>query len=103
MQSTHCLLKSVGIAEFDKQHLRLGSYAVEFQQIVEDLSRREPTQNDWRHLDGLFARIKRFVDVHFRKEKGMMLKYNYPDYPSHKKMHDNFTQEMQKIQSHINN
>ncbi len=102
-QSTHCLLKSVGIAEFDKQHLRLGSYAVEFHQIEEELSGRDPTQDDWKHIDGLFCRTKRCIALHFSEEEAMMLKHNYPSYSPHKRMHDDFLQKMQKIQSQINN
>ena len=34
--SSHCLLKEVGIGEINKQHLRLASYAVEFSLIVDE-------------------------------------------------------------------
>ena len=102
-ESPRCLLSDVGIALLNKQHLRLASYAVEFQQIVEELSERAPTHDDWKHIDALFSRISRFVAEHFRDEENLMLAHNYPDYPSHKKMHDKFIAEMARIQSTINN
>ena len=101
--SSHCLLKEVGIAEINKQHLRLASYAVEFSLIVDELSTREPTNQDWRRIDALFSKIMRFVATHFSQEEELMRKYDYPDYAAHKKLHDKFTAQMIRMQGEINN
>lgn len=101
--SSHCLLKEVGIAEINKQHLRLASYAVQFGQIVDELSSREPTNQDWRQIDALFSKIMRYVSTHFDEEEALMREHGYPDYAAHKKLHDKFSAEMIKIQSQINN
>ena len=101
--SSHCLLKEVGIAEINKQHLRLASYAVEFSLIVDELSTREPTIQDWRRIDALFSKILRFVATHFSQEEELMRRYDYPDYEAHKKLHDKFSEEMKKMQGEINN
>lgn len=101
--SEHCLLKNVGVMSFNKQHLRLASYAVEFNQIVEQLADREPTPADWKHIDALFSRISLFVATHFREEEELMERYGYPEYPGHKNQHDKFVEELAKIQSQINN
>ena len=101
--SVHCLLKDVGVAAMNTQHLRLASYAVEFSQIVEELAKREPTANDWKHIDALFGRVSRFVATHFREEEEMMIAQSYPDYTNHKRLHDKFVGELSKIQSQINN
>jgi len=101
--SSHCLLKEVGIAEINKQHLRLASYAVEFSIIVDELSTREPTNQDWRRIDALFTKIMRFVATHFEEEEALMQEHGYPDFPAHKKLHDKFTAEMVKMQGEINN
>lgn len=101
--SSHCLLKEVGIAEINKQHLRLASYAVQFGQIVDELSTREPTNQDWRQIDALFTKIMRFVATHFEEEEALMQEHGYPGYPAHKKLHDKFTAEMVKMQGQINN
>ena len=101
--SSHCLLKEVGIAEINKQHLRLASYAVQFGQIVEELSTREPTNQDWRQIDALFTKIMRYVATHFEEEEDLMHEHGYPEFPAHKKLHDKFTAEMLKLQGEINN
>ncbi|MGB5474643.1 MAG: bacteriohemerythrin [Gammaproteobacteria bacterium] len=101
--SSHCLLKEVGIAEINKQHLRLASYAVEFSMIVDELSGREVTNQDWRRIDALFSKIMRYVATHFTEEEALMREYGYPDYAAHKKLHDKFSAEMIKLQADINN
>ena len=100
---SHCLLKDVGVAEFNKQHLMLASYTVEFHKIVIELSTREPTIEDWRHIDALFSRINRFIATHFREEEELLQKHNYPDFANHKVLHEKFSNEITKIQSQINN
>lgn len=102
-QSEHCLLKNVGVMSLNKQHLRLASYAVEFNQIVEQLAEREPRAEDWKHIDALFSRISLYVATHFREEEELMEKFGYPEYQGHKSQHDKFVQELGQIQSQINN
>ncbi len=101
--SSHCLLKEVGLAQLNKQHLRLASYAVEFSQIIEELSSREPSTADWRRIDALFSKIMRFVATHFAEEEALMVEHGYPGYEAHKKLHDKFTGDMIKMQGEINN
>jgi len=97
------MLSDVGVAALNKQHLRLASYAVEFQQIVEELAEREPSNADWKRIDALFSRVSRFIAVHFREEEELMLTHQYPGYAAHKRLHDKFVDEIAKIQSQINN
>lgn len=102
-QSEHCLLKNVGVASFNKQHLRLASYAVEFNQIAEQLKDRAPRPEEWKQIDALFSRISIFVATHFREEEDMMETHAYPGFPEHKRQHDRFVEELARIQSQINN
>ncbi len=98
----HCLVREVGVSQFNKAHLKLASNAVEFHQIVEELSEREPTPEDWKHIDAVFSRIMRIVTSHFEEEEAVMREHNYPDYENHKKKHDNFVEELLKIKMQIN-
>jgi len=100
--SSPCLLKNVGVSEFNKQHLRLASYAVEFNQLVEELADRDLDVNDWKRVDALFSRVTLFVATHFREEEEIMRKYEYPGYPGHKAQHDKFVENLTIIQSQIN-
>lgn len=99
----HCLLKDVGVNSINRQHLRLASYAVEFNQIIENLEGREPEEQEWRRIDSLFAKVTRYVESHFREEEQLMIENGYPDYESHKALHDNFVAGLIKVQSSINN
>ncbi len=103
LKSEHCLLKNVGVTKFNKQHLRLASYAVEFNEIVERLSTHDPDNREWKQIDALFSRISLFVATHFREEEEMMQAHNYPKYSEHKQLHEKFSKEMARIQSQINN
>ncbi|MFC1664208.1 bacteriohemerythrin [Pseudomonadota bacterium] len=100
---SHCLLKDVGVNSINRQHLRLASYAVEFNQIVEALSKKEPTNNDWHRIDALFTRVTRYVETHFREEEELLQKHGYPDFEAHKRLHVKFVDDLIKVQSKINN
>jgi hemerythrin len=100
--SSPCLLKNVGVSEFNKQHLRLASYAVEFNLVAEELADRVPDASDWKRVDALFSRVSLFVATHFREEEEIMRKFEYPGYPGHKVQHDKFVNDLAKIQSQIN-
>ncbi len=102
-EDAHCLLKDVGVNRINRQHLRLASYAVEFNQLVDELREREPGSEDWRRIDALFSRVLRFVETHFREEEALMREQGYPDYGAHKKQHEKFERELAGIQSKINN
>jgi len=96
-------MQDVGISLLNKQHLRLASYAMELNQLVEELATRDISQKDWRHIDALFSRITLFVAQHFRDEEEMMEKHNYPRFEHHKELHGKFTGELAGVQSQINN
>ncbi len=103
-QDAHCLLRDVGINSINRQHLRLASYAVEFNNILADLAQKlRPTNEDWRHIDSLFARVSRFVESHFREEEELMVEHGYPDYQAHKQLHVGFVNDLIDVQSKINN
>jgi hemerythrin-like metal-binding protein len=100
---THTLLKDVGVNSINRQHLRLASYAVEFNQIVEELSGKTPTQRDWQRIDSLFSKVTRYVQTHFREEEELMKEHGYPHFETHKHLHDKFVEDLIKVQSKINN
>ncbi len=102
-QSAHCLVSDVGISTLNSQHLRLASYAMEFNQLVEELTTREINQKDWKHVDALFSRIMLFVAAHFRDEEQMMQEQGFPGFQQHQKLHNKFVDEMADVQSKINN
>lgn len=98
-----CMLRDVGIESLNQQHLKLAQYANELQGIVEDLTTREPTHDDWKRIDALFSRITLYVATHFREEEELMRLHGYPDYGPHKKLHDEFEIELLDVQRKVNN
>ena len=102
-QSAHCLVTDVGVNELNQQHLRLASYAVELNQIVEEITTRDRTEADWRDVDALFSRICLCVSAHFRSEEELMEKHGYPGYADHKSLHNQFSHNLEEVQSKINN
>ena len=102
-RDVHCLLKDVGVNKINRQHLRLASYAVEFNQIVGELSDSDPTDRHWRRIDSLFSRVMTYVETHFREEEQLMREHGYPDYERHKRVHDRFVEDLIKVKSQINN
>jgi len=102
-QSSHCLMTDVGVSNLNSQHLRLASYAMEFNQLVEELTTREINQKDWKQIDALFSRIMLFVAAHFKDEEEMMQNHGFPGFARHQKLHNKFTAEMGTVQSQINN
>ncbi|MDZ7751024.1 MAG: bacteriohemerythrin [Gammaproteobacteria bacterium] len=102
VEGAHCLLKDVGVNAINRQHLRLASYAVEFNQIVDELSGREPTNEDWRRFDALFSKVRRYVQTHFQEEEALMQAHGYPDFAAHKRLHDDFVKQLIDVQSKIN-
>ena len=96
-------MSDVGISALNKQHLRLASYAMEFNQLVEELATRDMDKKDWKHVDALFSRIMLFVATHFRDEEDMMQEHGFPGLKHHQKLHNKYIDEMAKVQSQINN
>jgi hemerythrin len=41
--------------------------------------------------------LESYVVEHFRAEEGIQLKYDYPEYPGHKAMHERFIEDVQKL------
>ncbi|MBF0370214.1 MAG: hemerythrin family protein [Magnetococcales bacterium] len=96
-----CLLKDVGVAEFNKQHLRLASYVVEYAQVVEKLDGGAPEVADWRHLQALVGRMKRFVVEHFDHEEKMLTEHGYPGLEGQKKEHGKFKKQLASFAADI--
>ncbi|MBF0455061.1 MAG: hemerythrin family protein [Magnetococcales bacterium] len=102
-QASTCLLQDVGVMRFNKEHMRLASYAAEFQELVDELRERPPETKDWQHIDALFSRILRVASGHFKVEEEMMSSQGYPGYASQKKQHDKFLKKMLEVQGEIRN
>ena len=78
---------SVKIREIDAQHMELVNILNE---LYEAMS--EKRGNDV--LGRVISRLISYTKQHFSAEERYMVKYGYPDYQSHKKEHDAFTEKV---------
>ena len=80
----------VGVLEIDTQHMELINRINSLLAIGHDAVSREETQKT---LDML----EEYVVKHFSDEEALQKKNNYPEYESHKKMHQSFIDDFQKL------
>ena len=80
----------VGVLEIDTQHMELVNRLNALVSIGHDAASREETQKT---LDMLEV----YIVKHFTDEEELQRKNNYPEYESHKKMHQVFIDEFEKL------
>ncbi|MCI4626323.1 MAG: bacteriohemerythrin, partial [Candidatus Magnetoovum sp. WYHC-5] len=78
---------SVNIEKFDTQHKKLFDMVNELYSAM-----RKGLAKD--ALDGILTKLVEYTDMHFKEEEIMMEKHGYPDFPNHKKMHENLKQQV---------
>jgi hemerythrin-like metal-binding protein len=87
---------SVKVAEFDEQHKNLFSLINSYMESVKK-------GNVYDKLKQTIHGLEAYADVHFRLEEEYMLKYEYPDYSSHKEAHQLFTTKVGEFKSRLEN
>jgi hemerythrin len=85
---------SVGVEAIDSQHKELISRVNAF---YASLRKENAKQETLKVLDFLSG----YVVQHFRDEEAIQAKYNYPNYPEHRKVHKDFIESVQGIKADI--
>ena len=80
----------VGVLEIDEQHMELINRLNALLSMGKDADSREETQKT---LDLL----EEYIVKHFSDEEELQRQNNYPEYESHKKMHQLYIGEFQKL------
>lgn len=78
---------NVGIEEIDKQH----------QSLVEIVNGLHSRMKENTHTEGIgfsFDCLDEYIRVHFSTEEKWMVRYAYPDYMKHKKLHQDFAKKV---------
>lgn len=83
---------SIGIDELDDHH----RYLVLLINIIYESFVNEVQDCD---LAKIFNELTRYTEYHFCTEETLMRDCNYPDYDSHKALHDQFAKRLQDIQA----
>ncbi|MBZ5608078.1 MAG: bacteriohemerythrin [Acidobacteriia bacterium] len=82
---------SVGYAAIDSQHKRLF-------QLADELHAAMASGKGKDVISTTLANLINYTKVHFAAEEGLMKKYNYPEYPQHKQLHDQLTTKVVQFQ-----
>lgn len=80
----------IGVEKIDKQHKELfNKVDVLFEACSQARGKEE--------VAGLLKFLEQYVVEHFRTEEEIQLKYDYPEYVSHKAMHEAFIKEFLEL------
>lgn len=80
----------VGIAQIDTEHRRLFELFNEFVTAVND-SRADSD------IESVLVELLEYTDYHFDREERLMREHGYPDYATHKTMHDTFVRQVHDV------
>jgi hemerythrin len=79
-----------GVAKVDMQHKELCKKVNELHDQLERGNNRQA-------IEQMVNYLGRYVTEHFSTEEKMMTGCNYPGYPAHKREHENFTKDFEKL------
>jgi hemerythrin len=79
-----------GVAKVDMQHKELCKKVNELHDQLEKGANRQAIENMVNYL-------ARYVTEHFSTEEKLMTSMNYPNYPAHKREHENFVKDFEKL------
>jgi len=86
---------SVKIDSIDQQHKKLFELINDFYANIQNRSNKES-------ISTLIGGMKKYTQVHFTNEEGYMKRFNYPEYASHKKEHDEFLAKVAGLEEKYN-
>lgn len=81
---------SVGVEEIDQQHKELFNRTNKLLDASQAGRGKEVIQETMSFLED-------YVQSHFSFEEGLMQKYRYPEFSTHKNLHENFTQNFLQL------
>lgn len=85
---------SVNIKQIDEQHKKLVN-------ILNNLHDAMKSGKGSQVLSNVFAELIRYAGEHFTTEEKLMTAYNYPEYSSHKLIHNGLTQKVVEFQKNF--
>lgn len=85
---------SVGIEEIDQQHKILV-------ELINRLYTAIVTSTTDKEIHGILNELVQYTVIHFAVEESLMRIFNYPDYDTHKKHHEDLTHQVLDIQAKV--
>ncbi len=87
---------STGVELIDSQHKELIKKINDLLDAMKEGKGRTEINNTVQFLTD-------YVITHFKTEEDIMIKYNYPEYNAHKKLHDNFIKDFSELIKEMGN
>lgn len=87
---------NIGVDQVDQQHQEL---VVKLNEFLDACIQQQGKEKIMETL----AFLRDYTVEHFKTEEDIMLKHDYPDYPEHKKDHDDFVASVLELEESIRN
>lgn len=84
----------IGVEEVDEQHKELVHRVNEFYAAIKENKSKEEALRILKYLSS-------YVVVHFADEERLQVKYNYPGYLEHKKIHTDFIKTVKELTQEV--
>lgn len=91
----------VGVETFNNDHQRLLFYVSEFSRLARRFRDREPQEDEWDQVGGLFPRLEKYALIHFTAEEEMMRVHGYPHWQEHARQHDQLRERIPVLKAGI--
>ena len=82
---------SVGVRQFDDEHKQLVNY-------INQLNQALKIGGTDKNMEGILNGLVGYTKIHFKHEEDHMVLYDYPEFRSHKKEHDDLTAQVVDFQ-----
>lgn len=86
---------NIGIASIDRQHKKLAS-------LINDLNEAVVAGKGDQVYDALFNELVDYFSTHFSTEEGLMIEHDFPDYETHRFLHQGFISKVRELRSMAN-
>ncbi|MBF0284083.1 MAG: hemerythrin family protein [Magnetococcales bacterium] len=87
-------LRDVGVSAFNQDHRSMLGAILNFHELVENLSRRRPSNTDWRQVDDAMEHLSTYASTHFKAEESLMSLHGFPGLEEHRREHEAFVQRL---------
>jgi hemerythrin len=85
---------SVGVEEIDNQHKELIDRVNKFYAAMKTIEKKD-------EILKIIQFLEDYVIIHFRDEEALQVKYNFPSYIEHRKIHNAFIADIKRIKKDI--
>ena len=95
----------IGNSEIDDQHKKLFKIAARVEELIDECNSnpfgKKDTARQQRVLRETIKYLKSYVIEHFSAEEAFQLRIGYKEYKNHKKIHDNFAAEVERMEKKV--